>query len=148
MACGKAISLITLIEMSLSCSAWCSIIAYLVGQDNPIPPQRTILLAWGWSLLSIFHKRMLSSWRMEPFWLTGKESLCNVIIFRVVKKVTPVLGGFDSKNYVAEREWAKADDGTEIPISIVYRKGLVKLDGSDPMLLDAYGSYGICNDPR
>lgn len=29
----------------------------------------------------------------------------------------------------------------------VYRKDKVKLDGSDPMLLDAYGSYGICNDP-
>ena len=64
-----------------------------------------------------------------------------------MKKVTPVLGGFDSKNYKSEREWASAEDGTKVPISIVYRKDVVKLDGSDPMLLDAYGSYGICNDP-
>lgn len=62
--------------------------------------------------------------------------------------MTPILGGFKSANYKCEREWAVAKDGAKIPISIVYRKDLAKLDGSDPMLLDAYGSYGICNDPR
>lgn len=67
---------------------------------------------------------------------------------RQVKKVTPVLGGFQSSNYKSEKEWAAAKDGARVPISIVYRKGLVKLNGSDPLLLDAYGSYGICNDPR
>jgi oligopeptidase B len=67
---------------------------------------------------------------------------------RVEKKVAPVLGGFDKNNYKSEREWAVAKDGTRIPISIVYREDKVKLNGSDPMLLDAYGSYGICNDPR
>lgn len=35
----------------------------------------------------------------------------------------------------------------QVPISLVYREDLVKLDGSDPMLLDCYGSYEVCNDP-
>ena len=62
--------------------------------------------------------------------------------------MTPIRGGFRSENYQSEKEWATAEDGTKIPISIVYRKGLAKLNGTDPLLLDAYGSYGICNDPR
>ncbi|KAK8613470.1 hypothetical protein V6N13_101232 [Hibiscus sabdariffa] len=65
----------------------------------------------------------------------------------VLKKIETVLGGFDASNYVTERKWATASDGTQIPISIVYQKNLVKLDGSDPMLLNGYGSYEISEDP-
>ncbi|XP_019166680.1 PREDICTED: uncharacterized protein LOC109162430 [Ipomoea nil] len=65
----------------------------------------------------------------------------------VLKKIDPVLGGFDSSNYVTERQQATASDGTEIPISITYKKNLVKLDGSDPLLLYGYGSYEVCIDP-
>ncbi|KAJ7942599.1 Prolyl oligopeptidase family protein [Quillaja saponaria] len=65
----------------------------------------------------------------------------------VLKKIDTVLGGFDASNYVTERKWAPASDGTQIPISIIYRKDLVKLDGSDPLLLYGYGSYEICIDP-
>ncbi|GFQ03176.1 protease 2 [Phtheirospermum japonicum] len=65
----------------------------------------------------------------------------------VLKKTDAVLGGFDSANYITDRLWATADDGTQIPISIVYRKDLVKLDGSKPLLLYGYGSYEICIDP-
>ncbi|BAT93623.1 hypothetical protein LR48_Vigan02g265200 [Vigna angularis] len=65
----------------------------------------------------------------------------------VLKKINSVLGGFDSAHYVTERQWAPALDGTLIPISIVYRKDAVKLDGSDPLLLYGYGSYEICIDP-
>ena len=61
---------------------------------------------------------------------------------RETKKVTPVLGGFDSRNYQSERIWAAAPDGVKVPISLVYRTGLVKLDGSDPLLLD--GCALIC----
>nr|GMD69166.1 prolyl endopeptidase-like [Ipomoea batatas] len=61
----------------------------------------------------------------------------------VLKKIDPVLGGFDSSNYVTERQQATASDGTEIPISITYKKNLVKLDGSDPLLLYGYGSYEV-----
>ncbi|KDD72882.1 prolyl oligopeptidase, partial [Helicosporidium sp. ATCC 50920] len=41
-----------------------------------------------------------------------------------------------------------ADDGTEVPVSVVYRADLVRMDGSAPLLLDAYGAYEICNDPH
>ncbi|KAH7293575.1 hypothetical protein KP509_28G031500 [Ceratopteris richardii] len=66
----------------------------------------------------------------------------------VLKKVEPVLGGFDADNYVTVREWATALDGTRIPISIVYHKHIAKLDGSDPLLLYGYGSYEICIEPE
>lgn len=66
---------------------------------------------------------------------------------RMVKRVAPVLGGFEQDKYVTERLWATASDGTKVPISVVYRRGLAKLDGSDPMLLNGYGSYEISNDP-
>lgn len=56
-----------------------------------------------------------------------------------------MLGGFDTSKYVTERKWATATDGTKVPISIVYRKDLVKLDGSDPLLLYGYGSYEVIN---
>jgi len=56
------------------------------------------------------------------------------------KKVVP--GGYDPANYVAERVFATAADGTKVPISLIYKKGL-KLDGSAPCLLYGYGSYGI-----
>ncbi|XP_058774881.1 uncharacterized protein LOC131649151 [Vicia villosa] len=65
----------------------------------------------------------------------------------VLKKIDSVLGGFDATHYVTERQWARALDGTMIPMSLVYRKDLVKLDGSDPLLLYGYGSYEICIDP-
>ena len=68
---------------------------------------------------------------------TGKSTL---------RKQTEVPGGFDRANYKAERLFATASDGTKIPISMVYRKG-VKLDGSAPLLLYGYGSYGISIPP-
>src|SRR5581483_5397109 len=57
-------------------------------------------------------------------------------------KQQEVLGGYDPKQYVSEREWAVARDGAKVPISIVYKKGLEK-NGKGPMLLYAYGSYGL-----
>ncbi len=64
-----------------------------------------------------------------------------------VLKEQEVLGGtFDKENYCSERVWAKAQDGTKIPISIVYRKG-IELNAENPLLLYAYGSYGSTVDP-
>jgi len=60
-------------------------------------------------------------------------------------KQEEVLGGFDAANYRAERRYAAARDGVEVPLSIVYRKGLVK-DGKAPCLLYGYGSYGYSTD--
>ena len=61
-------------------------------------------------------------------------------------KQTEVPGGFDKANYKSERVFATAADGTKIPMSVVYRRS-VKLDGSAPMLLYGYGSYGISIPP-
>jgi oligopeptidase B len=65
---------------------------------------------------------------------------------RELKKATEVLGGYDAARYGTERSWARAADGTMIPVSLVYRKPLAR-DGSRPMLLYAYGSYGSSTDP-
>ncbi len=63
-----------------------------------------------------------------------------------VKKEQEVLGGtFNKDNYTEERIWATATDGTKIPISLVYKKG-IKKDGSNPLLQYAYGSYGSSSD--
>jgi len=61
-------------------------------------------------------------------------------------KQQEVLGGFDAKNYEAKRIWAVARDATKVPVSIVYKKG-VKFDGTAPLLLYAYGSYGASMAP-
>jgi oligopeptidase B len=61
-------------------------------------------------------------------------------------KQTEVPGGFDKANYKSERVFATASDGTKIPMSVVYKRS-VKLDGTAPMLLYAYGSYGIPISP-
>lgn len=61
-------------------------------------------------------------------------------------KQDEVVGDFDSNNYVTERYYATAKDGTKVPISLVYRKELKK-DSSNPLLLNGYGSYGSSRDP-
>ncbi|MEZ4792329.1 MAG: S9 family peptidase [Gelidibacter sp.] len=66
---------------------------------------------------------------------------------KVVLKEQEVLGGkFDKANYKSERIWATSTDGTKIPMSMVYRKG-IKKDGTNPLLMYAYGSYGHTIDP-
>ncbi|HEV2884642.1 MAG TPA: S9 family peptidase [Pyrinomonadaceae bacterium] len=62
-------------------------------------------------------------------------------------KEMEVPGGFNKANYKSERVFATASDGTKIPISIVYRAG-TKLDGSAPLLLYGYGSYGYSIAPN
>ncbi len=61
-------------------------------------------------------------------------------------KVDPV-PGFDKANYVTERVWATARDGTRVPVSLLYRKGLKK-DGTAALYQTAYGSYGMSTDPN
>ena len=65
---------------------------------------------------------------------------------RKLLKQQEVPGGFDAGRYEEQRIWAVARDGTKVPISIVYKKG-VRFDGTAPMLLYGYGSYGISLDP-
>lgn len=61
---------------------------------------------------------------------------------RTVLKQTPVLGGYNPSDYVAERVWASARDGARIPISVV-RSAATPVDGSAPLLVYAYGAYEI-----
>jgi oligopeptidase B len=61
-------------------------------------------------------------------------------------KRDPVLGGFDSADYVAEFRFATVRDGTRVPVTLLYRRG-TKLDGSAPIYQYAYGSYGLSMDP-
>ncbi len=106
----------------------------------------------------------------EPVYAAGldvnREFKTNVLRFRYQSLVTPssvfdydmntqkatllketeVPGGFDKKNYASERIFATASDGTKIPLSVVYRRG-VKLDGKAPLLLYGYGSYGASIPP-
>jgi oligopeptidase B len=65
---------------------------------------------------------------------------------RVLLKRQPVLGDFHPDAYDAARLWATAEDGTEVPISIVWRKGVAR-DGTAPGLLYGYGSYEMSRDP-
>lgn len=65
---------------------------------------------------------------------------------KTVLKEQAVLGGkFDKDNYTEERIWATAQDGTKVPISMIYRNG-IKKNGENPLLLYAYGSYGVTMD--
>jgi oligopeptidase B len=59
-----------------------------------------------------------------------------------LRKQQPVLGGYDSSLYVTQRLHATASDGTRIPISLVSRRS-TPFDGSSPLLLYGYGSYGL-----
>ena len=60
---------------------------------------------------------------------------------RTLMKQEGIRGGFDPANYEVERLMAPARDGAEVPVSLVYRKGLPR-NGTAPLLLYAYGSYG------
>lgn len=66
---------------------------------------------------------------------------------RTVRKQLPVLDGFDPAAYATAREWATADDGTEVPISLVWRPDAVPADGPAPCLLYGYGAYEMPMDP-
>ena len=89
--------------------------------------------------LRYFYNAMTSPYAIIEFNMQTKES--------EILKEQEVLGGkFDKENYRSERIWATAQDGVEIPISIVYHKD-TKLDGTSPLLQYAYGSYGSTIDP-
>lgn len=65
---------------------------------------------------------------------------------RKLLKQQEVVGGYNPSDYQTERLWATAKDGTKIPMSIVYKKG-IKKDGTNPTMLYGYGSYGASMDP-
>ena len=65
---------------------------------------------------------------------------------KTLKKQQEVVGGHQPEAYVTKRLFAKARDGKQIPISIVYKKGFEQ-NGQQPLVLYAYGSYGSSIDP-
>src|SRR5690606_38317872 len=65
---------------------------------------------------------------------------------KTLLKQQEVVGGYEAGNYMTERLFATAGDGTRVPISLVYKKGMRK-DGHSPLLLYGYGSYGMSMDP-
>lgn len=81
--------------------------------------------------------------------LTTPPSVYNynmVLRKKTLLKEKEIPGGYNSDNYSTERIFATAADGTAIPISLVYKKG-IKRDGTNPLLLYGYGSYGYSIDP-
>jgi prolyl oligopeptidase len=83
----------------------------------------------------------LTSWTAPPLWY-AYDAKSNTLVDTKLDAPSPV----DFSNIVAEEVKVPASDGALIPLSIVYRRGL-KLDGSNPTLLNAYGSYGIPQSP-
>jgi oligopeptidase B len=65
---------------------------------------------------------------------------------RTLLKREPVLGGFDPALYESEYRWVTVRDGTQVPVSIVHRRGVPR-DGTAPLLQYAYGAYGYSTDP-
>ena len=67
---------------------------------------------------------------------------------KTLLKEYEIVGGYDKSEYQTQRIWANAEDGVKVPISLVYKKELFKKDGSNPLLVYGYGSYGITVDAR
>jgi oligopeptidase B len=64
-----------------------------------------------------------------------------------VLKIQEIPSGYDKELYKSERLFVTCEDGMEIPISLVYKKSLFKKDGSNPLFLYGYGSYGFAIPP-
>jgi oligopeptidase B len=61
-------------------------------------------------------------------------------------KSEEIKGGYDSNLYTTERHFVTVRDGARVPVSIVYRNDSFKKDGTSPLLLYAYGAYGLNSD--
>ncbi|UZX04377.1 S9 family peptidase [Arthrobacter sp. CDRTa11] len=81
--------------------------------------------------------------RVYDFVLPTPEKPAGELLLR---KESPVLGGYDGNDYVASREWAEAQDGTRIPLSVLRHKA-VKQDSTAAGLVYGYGSYELSMDP-
>ena len=67
---------------------------------------------------------------------------------KTVQKEQEVVGGYDKSLYETKRILATASDGTQVPMSVVYRKDKLRSDGPNTTMLYGYGSYGITVDPQ
>ncbi len=93
-----------------------------------------------------FHTNLL---RFDYFSLITPKSVFDYDMdkkTRELKKQDEVLGGYNPSLYQEERIFAKASDGTLVPISLVYKKGMER-NGKNPLFLYGYGAYGISSEP-
>lgn len=112
---------------------------YLPFESETYVAYPTMNMEFNTAILRFNYQSMITPNSTIDYDMASKE--------KTVVKEQQVLGGkFDKKNYVEERIWATAKDGTKIPMSVVYRKGMKK-NGENPVLQYAYGSYGYTIDP-
>jgi oligopeptidase B len=90
------------------------------------------------NVMRFFYTSLTAPWSALDYNLDTRE--------RTVVKEQPVPGGYDRAGYVTERLWAVSLDGTRVPMSIVYRRGLEQ-NGKNPALVYGYGAYEIPSDP-
>jgi oligopeptidase B len=112
---------------------------YLPFEIETYTAETTTNIDFNTEILRYVYQSMATPSSLIDFNMRTKE--------KIVLKEQQVLGGtFDKNNYTEERIWATATDGTKVPISMVYKKGIT-LNGKNPLLLYAYGSYGMNIDP-
>ena len=90
------------------------------------------------SVMRFFYTSLTAPWSAFDYDMDTRR--------RTLVKEQPVGGGYDRNQYVTERLWARAQDGTMVPMSIVHRRELLR-DGANPALLYGYGAYEIPSDP-
>tara|TARA_B100000524_G_scaffold88067_1_gene41107 strand:+ start:3181 stop:5235 length:2055 start_codon:yes stop_codon:yes gene_type:complete len=90
------------------------------------------------NVLRFAYNSMINPGTLYEYNMLSKESK--------VLKEKEIVGGYNKQEFISERIWATGRDGTKIPMSMVYKKG-IKKDGNNPTLLYAYGSYGYSIDP-
>ncbi len=90
------------------------------------------------SVMRFFYTSLTSPFSAVDYDMATRE--------RNIVKEQPVRGGYNRDDYVSERAWVPSHDGTKVPMSLVYRRGLER-DGSHPGLLYGYGAYEASIDP-
>ena len=95
---------------------------------------------FGWEWLSLHRKNPSAKGRLTTPSSVYEHDL-NAATDTLLKQ-QEVVGAFAAKDYVSERLWVPVRDGEKVPVSIVYRKG-TRIDGTSPLLLYGYGSYGV-----
>jgi oligopeptidase B len=111
---------------------------YLPFESETYSAYTTTNLDFETTILRYSYQSMATPSSLIDFDMKTKE--------KTILKEQEVLGGkFDKNNYTEERVWATSIDGTKVPISMIYKKGIAK-NGKNPLLLYAYGSYGATMD--
>src|SRR5229473_1724591 len=90
------------------------------------------------TVMRFFYTSLNAPWSAFDYDMNTRE--------RTLVKEQPVPGGYDRADYITDRLWATSRDGAQVPVSIVYRRGL-RRNGANPTLLYGYGAYELPSDP-